>query len=65
MCLTPNQQCWSFGLGLSLICDRELTDFFPILDLPMFEEMPTDLGIMTCMTVPVEEVSLQLNRQLN
>jgi len=34
-------------------------------DLPMFEEMPTDLGIMTCMTVPVEEASLQLNHQQN
>ena len=34
-------------------------------DLLLFEEMPTDLGIMTCMTVPVEEVSHRLNHQLN
>ena len=32
--------------------------------LPMFEEIPTDLGIMTFMTDPVAEVSLQLNHIL-
>jgi hypothetical protein len=34
-------------------------------DLPMFEEMPTDLGTMICTTDPVVEASLQLNLQQN